>query len=91
MMVALWHVGVGTLSHRLAPGAAALSSRPASVNRFSSFTVKFLLTPDEHPTLTRLCTFTKIIDAMLTMYIIGLPQNVLKLEQTKITDTFMML
>ena len=52
-MVALWNVGVGTLSHRLAPGAAALSSRPALVNQFTAFIVKHLLTPDEHPTLSR--------------------------------------
>ena len=90
-MVALWNVGANTLAHRLVSGADALSSRPSLVNRFSSFTVKFLLTPDEHPTLTRFFSFKKVIDAMLTMDIIGLTQKVFKLEQTKITDTFMML
>ena len=53
VMVALWNVGVGTLSHRLAPGAADLSSRPALVNQFAAFIVKHLLAPGEHPTLTR--------------------------------------
>ena len=54
-MVTLWNVdvGAGNLSHRLAPGADGLASRPALVNKFTAFIVKHLLTPDEHPTLSR--------------------------------------
>ena len=82
-MVALWNVGASDLSHMLSPGADAFTSRPALVNQFTTFIVKFLLTPDEHPTLTRFFTFRKVIDAMLTMDLIGLPQNMLKLENIK--------
>ena len=82
-MVALWNVCAESLSHRLAPGADAFASRPALVNQFTSFIIKFLLTPEEHPTLTRFFTFRKVIDAMLTMDLIGLPQVPLKLEKIK--------
>ena len=82
-MVALWNVGASDLSHRLSPGADAFTSRPALVIQFTTFIVKVLMTPDEHPTLTRFFTFRKVIDAMLTMDLIGLPQNMLKLEKIK--------
>ena len=81
----LWNVGANDLVHRLASGsdADALASRPALVNRFANFIVKRLLTPDEHPTITRFFTFRQVIDAMLTMDIIGLPQHLLKLSTMK--------
>ena len=82
-MVELWNIGAGHLSHKLAPGVEASASRSTLVNRFTTFIVKYLLTPDEHPTLTRFFTFRKVIDAMLTMDIIGLPRNLLKLGKIK--------
>jgi hypothetical protein len=59
----------------LAIGADPVASRPELVQRFTAFLVKFLLTPDEHPTLTRFFSFRKLIDAMLTMDLIGMPRN----------------
>ena len=78
-MVELWNNGAGHLSHKLPPDVKASASRSRLVSRFTTFIVKYLLTPDEHPTLTRFFTFRKVIDAMLTMDIIGLPQSLLKL------------
>ena len=78
-MVYLWNNGVDTLSHVDADPA----SRPGLVKEFSTFMVKFLLTPDEHPTLTRFFTFRIIIDAMLTMSLIGMPLQVFKLLKIK--------
>ena len=80
-MVELWNNGAGHLSHKLPPDVEASASRSILVSRFTTFIVKYLLTPDEHPTLTRFFTFRKVIDAMLTMDIIGLPQKLLKLGQ----------
>ena len=80
-MVELWNNGAGHLSHKLPPDVEASASRSILVSRFTTFIVKYLLTPDEHPTLTRFFTFRKVIDAMLTMDIIGLPQSLLKLGQ----------
>ena len=83
-MVELWNNGAGHLSHKLPPDVEASASRSRLVSRFTTFIVKYLLTPDEHPTLTRFFTFRKVIDAMLTMDIIaGLPQNLLKLVKIK--------
>ena len=83
-MMDLWNVGTGDLVHRLAPGAEALASRPALVSQFTTFIVKCLLTPDEAPTLTRFFSFRKVIDAMLTMDIIGgLPHNLFTMVKIK--------
>ena len=82
-MVELWNIGAGHLSHKLAPDVEASASRSTLVNRFTTFIVEYLLTPDEHPTLTRFFTFRKVIDAMLTMDIIGLPQHLLKSGKIK--------
>jgi hypothetical protein len=73
-MVDLWSNGVDNLS---------VASRPELVQRVVTFLVKCLLTPDEHPTLTRFFSFRRLIDAMLTMDLLGLPLNVFKLTKVK--------
>ena len=82
-MVALWNNGVGNLSHMLPIGADPVASRPELVRQFTAFLVESLLTPDEHPTLTRFFSYRVIIDAMLTMDLIGMPLEVFKLNKIK--------
>ena len=82
-MVALWNVSASSLSHRLPPGDTAEDCRPALEDRFTAFIVKRLLKTDDHPTLTRFFTFRGVIDAMLTMDIIGLPESLVTLEKIK--------
>ena len=82
-MLALWNVSASSLTHRLPPGARATDSRSALEDRFTAFIVKRLLMPDEHPTLTRFFTFRGVIDKMLTMDIIGLPEGLLTLQKIK--------
>ena len=82
-MVNLWNNGVGNLSHVVGSGVDHKASRQQLVDAFAALLVKFLLTPDEHPTLTRFCTFQNIIDAMLTMELIGMPQVVFRLARIR--------
>ena len=74
-MVTFWHM--------VAVGADPVASRSELEKELTAFIVKFLLTPDEHPTLSRFFTFRKVIDAMLCMDLIGLPLEVFKLDKIK--------
>ena len=57
--------------------------RVVVVHRWATFLVKHLLTPDDHPTLTRFMTFRGCIDRMLLMLFLDFPKQCLSLpDQT---------
>ena len=82
-MLALWNNGLGTMRHRLKLGEDPVEERPRVVNLFVQWVVKHLLHVDSHPTLSRFFTFRGCTDRMLTMLLIGMPRDVLKVRSIK--------
>jgi len=82
-MLRLLNGNIIELKHHVQGDQNPIDLRPGLVGFISQRLVRFLLSPDSHPTLSRFFTFRGCIDRMLTMSLLDMPRKAFVLKTTK--------
>ena len=74
------NLGADTWEHRYAPGEDVPAASGAVHQRLAEVLRSRLLVVDEHPTLTRMFTFTPHVDALLLVCFLGIAEDLFRVQ-----------